>query len=545
MAVIAPQTTVYLLKVPLEMDNTNQLTFASASAQFNYFNGLPKLDFDNFTYQRKDNIIRIPAVYDDIMQYNYVMYQNEAYGNKWFYAYIDHMEYVNDSVTAVSISTDTWQTWQFDLTFKPVFVEREHVNDDTVGNNILPEDFELGDFVVNGSVIDTKYGTGTAEVSRQSWYVMAASDVGINGIFTPDIEDTMSTHVIAGSYSGLYYFFFLDYTNLQKMITEYNRVGKANAIVSIFRVPFSIISQSALNLVTFTKGTGQTQETISCWRYTADTFDPIDLFTQTITKPTSLNGYTPKNGKMLTYPFNYLEVSNNAGMDVTYNYEDFNGNPEFKGICAVVPSMSIKMYPTNYKNTTGKDCYNFGMSGAKFPICGWTTDAYQNWLSQNAVNIGLQAGGTLISAVGAAATGVSGLARGAVSALEQIGGILGSIYKASKMPDQAQGNINTGDVNFSANKVGYTFTPMSIKQSVARVIDEYFSMFGYKVNRVKIPNITGRRNWNYVKTVSAYIQADIPQEDLQTIKDMFNRGVTFWHNPSTFADYTQNNDIIS
>jgi hypothetical protein len=85
---------------------------------------------------------------------------------------------------------------------------------------------------------------------------------------------------------------------------------------------------------------------------------------------------------------------------------------------------------------------------------------------------------------------------------------------------------------------------MSVRAEVARTIDEYFSMFGYKVNRVKLPNISGRRNWNYVKTIGCYIDGDVPQDDMQEIKDMFNKGVTLWHNPNTFADYSQNNDII-
>ena len=69
-------------------------------------------------------------------------------------------------------------------------------------------------------------------------------------------------------------------------------------------------------------------------------------------------------------------------------------------------------------------------------------------------------------------------------------------------------------------------------------------MFGYKVNDTKIPNITGRSNWNYVKTVDINITGDFPQADLQEIKDMFNAGCTFWHNPSTFLDYSQNNPIV-
>ena len=150
MAVITPQTDVYLLKVPLEINDINQLTFSNATAQYNYFNGLPKLSVDNFTYQRKDGTIRYGANFDTLLNYNYVMYRNDAYSNKWFYAYITGMEYLNDNCTAISIKTDVWQTWQFDLTYKPVLIDREHTNNDAVGTNTLPEGLELGEFVVNG-----------------------------------------------------------------------------------------------------------------------------------------------------------------------------------------------------------------------------------------------------------------------------------------------------------------------------------------------------------------------------------------------------------
>ena len=86
---------------------------------------------------------------------------------------------------------------------------------------------------------------------------------------------------------------------------------------------------------------------------------------------------------------------------------------------------------------------------------------------------------------------------------------------------------------------------LSIKPEYASIIDNWFDMYGYKVNEVKIPNITGRRNWNFVKTVGCYIDGDIPQSDMQEIKSMFDKGVTFWHNPSTFMDYSQTNDIVS
>ena len=73
------------------------------------------------------------------------------------------------------------------------------------------------------------------------------------------------------------------------------------------------------------------------------------------------------------------------------------------------------------------------------------------------------------------------------------------------------------------------------------IIDNYFSMFGYKTNKVKLPNLNNRTNWNYVKTINCNLLGDIPQTDMQELKELFNNGVTLWHNPSTFLDYSQNN----
>ena len=134
--------------------------------------------------------------------------------------------------------------------------------------------------------------------------------------------------------------------------------------------------------------------------------------------------------------------------------------------------------------------------------------------------------------------------------INYLGGSIGikntmaEIYKHSLSPFTAKGNTNGGDINTCSGRNGFSFYNMSIKQEYAKIIDNFFSTYGYKINDVKIPNITGRQNWNYVKTIDANILGDIPQEDLQTLKDILNSGVTFWHNPSTFLDYSQNNPII-
>ena len=131
--VITPKSEIIFLHVPIEIDNKYQLTFANANAQFQYFRFLPEQKvYDDCTYQRKDGYIRMNANFDELISFNYVMYQNENHSGKWYYAFITRIEYINDNMSKVYIKTDVWQTYQFDLTFKQSFVEREmcSVSDD-------------------------------------------------------------------------------------------------------------------------------------------------------------------------------------------------------------------------------------------------------------------------------------------------------------------------------------------------------------------------------------------------------------------------------
>lgn len=51
----------------------------------------------------------------------------------------------------------------------------------------------------------------------------------------------------------------------------------------------------------------------------------INSFFKNITKPSSIDSYTPKNNKLLTGEFNYLVASNNNGVSNTFYYETFTG----------------------------------------------------------------------------------------------------------------------------------------------------------------------------------------------------------------------------
>ena len=68
-------------------------------------------------------------------------------------------------------------------------------------------------------------------------------------------------------------------------------------------------------------------------------------------------------------------------------------------------------------------------------------------------------------------------------------------------------------------------------------------MFGYKVNKMEIPNLKSRRYYNYIKTVDANIVGDVPNTHLNTLKGIFDKGITIWHTDD-IGNYSVNNEEV-
>lgn len=83
----------------------------------------------------------------------------------------------------------------------------------------------------------------------------------------------------------------------------------------------------------------------------------------------------------------------------------------------------------------------------------------------------------------------------------------------------------------------------TVRDEYATQISNYFKMFGYKVNKLEIPNLKSRENYNYIKTVDANIIGNIPANDLSAIKGIFDKGVTIWHTDS-IGDYSLSNNEV-
>lgn len=551
---ITPQTTLRLVKVPINLDNKNQITFQTELAQRQYFLSLPHIEIDEISYQRKDSVIYFPDHIDNLIEYNYVMYLNENYTNKWFYAFITNMEYENDYNTKISITTDVFQTWQFDIQFKESFIEREmiNVNSDIPGANLIPEGLETGEFKIGG----------TAEFDDlEPVNVIAYSGNEIpsplGGVAFPIQQGGFIVNGIASSVV----FIICENSWYNILMNALQSGTYSEYIVACFTVPKLAVKDFmiASNQIT----------TLNAPIYVLqnpNTYNQTATLKTLISTPSTLDGYTPRNQKLRTYPYLYLGFNPSNGSSKVYRYEDFtNGTPQFKIISEVNPNPSIIFIPQNYRGQSNDNLSDIANLNG-YPHLSSKSDYFNSWLAQNGeiVNLQmqqeqynyevgvLQTSMNMIGNIGSSLLGNYSQSGGLISgALElakadknhdfYIKQQMAQIEKQKMLPDK----VSLSSSN--ATLIGYDlvdkniFTRYTIKYQFAERIDKFFDMYGYLTNQVKIPNLNNRPNWNYVKTIGVNIIGNIPQIDLQTIKNIFDNGVTLWHNTATFLDYSQNN----
>ena len=514
----------------------------------------------NCSFVRPDgNEVVIDATYSTCLNANYMAFQNPDYNNKWFFAFIDDIRYESNGATRITFTIDECATWFDYWHIEPCFVVREHTNDDTIGNNLLPENLELGEYIANGS--NSKSAVGMAGVKC---YFLLTS-------YYPDGTQVLGCNIDGMPHAGG----LLAFRTWQQMINTIQKISSDGHLEDIHEA-FTLDDELG-RLDTFPNQywtLGQItsgQEDTNYWKWNGTT-SPF-FSRSTIARPNTIDGYTPKNNKLLSAPFQFIMLTNNNGTVTNLNYEYFN-NPascviEAKGTICL--GGSIIVYPENYKGVEKN--YNEAIPQGKYPTLSWSGDAYTNWLTQNAVNIGLGVVGDVIGlatgmqntaqsneigAVKAASAGMAGhftpesQAGNIINFGMSIAGTVANIYQHSICPQTVRGNTNCGDVLSSENTNTVYAIKMSIRSEFARIIDDYFSRKGYATNRIKVPNQTGRTYWNYVQIAaeddigySSNANISVPSRSMEIINNVYRKGVTIWHDHANIGDFSLNNTIVT
>lgn len=511
---INPNSTIKILRnVPLDNTYEHTIYFASSSAQSSYFSGLTKYTFEAQSYQRvKRGYIRVATNAENLYDCNYLMFQNSAFGSKWFYAFIKSVEYINNGVSEIEFEIDVMQTWHFNYNLQQCFVEREHSATDVIGSNTIDEGLDLGEYISQnqtkagvsdnlGLVVDSTIGM-LYEDSGGGYYTKYGKTIyhGLNMMTFPNPDDL--DKFLAGKFGS-------------EDVKPENVKKVQDGVISIRIAPTDgNVDYAVKSSVVYDK--------------------PID----------NIGGYYPRNKKLLTYPFMYLYVTNLSGNSAIYPFELFaNRYVQFYLSVDIHPNSPAILYPINYKGIYDNKDEQITLNN--FPTISWCSSAYQSWLAQ-AQNSVIPRLSTSISTGLAAGSLTSnpyvGIMGGVIGAYKGIRNLMAEKKIAELQPPQAKGTT-TGLTSYWNDMIDFMLITKTIKPEIAKTIDDYFDKFGYATRRIKKPNRNARPYWTYTKTIGCTIIGSVPCDDMKKICSIYDNGITFWNDGNNVGNYDLDNTV--
>lgn len=565
---IAPNSEIRILSgVPL--DNTYEHTIAwdlekygGRQNQTKYFLSKTKkvdnqpLVFKEQTYQRvKRNYLKIQTKAENLYDCNYLMFKNTSFENKWFYAFILSVEYVNNETSLINYEIDVMQTWLRgafgDYTAGQCFVERQHTLTDEMFEHLVPEDVNLGQEYINNKIYfysfnDTKICILTSGKKVDNvWEPWQADD----GVIVNRVFGALHAEMFDCNQNGL--------EECNQYIRDIYTLGHENDIVQIYMVPSKLANEEHINSFPY--------------------LEQIKPFNKP--KPGDKLGepekqYKPRNNKLYSYPYSRILASNQQGGTHEYKLELFHDplNPiENWGVFRIcgkyawkVSAISVPMYYKGFIDPTYtefiqswssgydvRELYNIdeGLTLNNFPIGSWVGDGYKAYWAQNAVSLaGVFTNTGASAAVMAANAGVASAAAASIAPFAlgalAIGlgvSVLQSLHKATIQPNKTYGDTNGSDMCTALGNLGFAFYYQSLRPEILKLYDDYFTKFGYSVRDIRYPGYINRKRWTYVKTIGFDIIGKLNNEDSKKICEIYDRGITFWVNPNDIGRYELDN----
>lgn len=536
----SPDSSLRLLNVRMDSELRNTLWFPDRNTQTNWF--LSQSDFISFTdysYVKKDNTIVLACREEDIWRFNYVMYQNTNFSNKWFYAFIAKREWASDYSTRIYLKTDPLQTWMFDWSLMTSFIERQHSTTDTPGDNIIPEPIGGSQVIYQsaGSVNCTPDWIAVFATSNSSGSAAVGSKIG-------------------GMFSGAQNV-FLDTVLPTNLLSAYVNNGLASAVSRIQQITGFGTDSGALNY------------SVSYNKY-----------------PTNIAGYVPKNKKLLSGAFVNGYITG-FGQEIKFTPDFCSGNSVSVNFDQDMTSGSVYCFVPNYGKSGASGTSNVLGFLFTYPESTWAYNQYKNDYNLhngsnsifkersnvnrivNSVNAGIGAIGSAASiAAGIADTanpvsllegdlasdiaGLSGNAQGLVNnisslyqnfaGIDEISQQLSYINESYNAP--ATGNVAQSNPFIANGETSVSYGWIVPDARIAQRYDRFLDVYGYSQNTYAIPNIHARQAWTYIKVTELMLDGNCPDEDEIQIRQAFRNGVFWWVYNKEFGNFNQDNSIV-
>lgn len=595
MPLIKPMTDVHFLSnAPVDYQMNNVLWLASEQEEATFFLSKTKFSFDNCRAVNNDGDpweITVPltdgSTLDDYYNCNYLMWRNPQFSNKWFYAYIGTPRPASAGSVTVPFQVDYWQTWHWSCEFPATMVRRETVKDDTIGANLIEENVETGEFVISPVDIgSTTYtGIGTDIIEESGWdttpcvliaytynpsKTTAETDPGtyiINAV--KDASDSFYYKLsnIAPSFAGGRFqqgiYQACNFIAFEVDTTDQDKLDTAIQSVNLYlqKLVDGVMIQSV-----------QVLRMIPKFMAPASGVQPINSAYPRVNNikgkasPTTFGSYTPNNNKLYTQQFNYLVIDNGAGSQMEMGYEYFKGDsmqgvpprtPTFRLYSQLSNSPACRLIPYSYKGPSDKENPLYSLELNTYPQCSYSYNemradyfANQNSYAVKGVRgvsdalfntIGAVASITESAATLNPAGMVSGIAQIANTALDAADTIAKQKDRA-RIPNEVVG-LSDSNIQFAIGRMSFIEYRMQVQSYYAKIIDNYFTAYGYAINDIKKPELNTRTRFNFIWTQGANVLGDLPTEAKTVINRQMDAGLRIWHDPSAWMDYSVKNTI--
>lgn len=554
MSLVEPNSKVLLIKnVALNPNYTNTIYFGSADAQTTFFKTKVFKTFEPLSYQRVNyGSLKLAVKADDIYNANYLMFQNTDFGNKWFYAFITSINYINNATTEIVYQIDVLQSYYFDFALKKCLVEREHTASDELFEHLVPESF-----------VPSEYRLAQLQINEGGEDLFSIGGYILSTMYNT-VDPSTKKRASGGKFNGVYYpcdmlFFPVGEENALSLMISGINDGLPDSIIYLTCVPKIV----ANNIVT-----EEGHRRIATQEYS--TFGNISV----TVSHTSIDGYTPKNKKCYNYPYHYLLGSNSSGGGSEYRFEDFGNTIEFSCYTDISENTTVQISANNYKGVIR--ALEYGFLTQTYPSQPYSTnqDAYfkqqeMNLRNQNTINVVTGAISQGINIMGGGATTLGGADEaekkgtmlpygGVVSAISSTVDFVGAIKGMEQAEDnmkamhslvapRVSGVSGASSIAVLNQQIAPKFYVKNCQHDEIQAIDDFFTMYGYKVNKLKTPSGHGvngsafnRPSYNYIKTQGCIVKGELPAVVSAKICSIFDKGITFWKDGNSVGNYGEN-----
>lgn len=319
--------------------------------------------------------LKLTCLDSKAFSYNYAYINNK---NGSYFCFITGCRYINDA-TQGNTSTSVYE---FDLEIdllmtyllssaqlKTCMVARQHAEKDTIPNQLVPEPVNVSNYkklnwtdITNDYELKDSYGS-----------------MPVFGLLNQETEGELLDNVFSGL--SLRGFSMSDPFGITVLKNWLKQHVADEDIVFGYMLPKSLVEHF------YTIDWAATDKGVSAPKITSGAHTPITLSLPA--KPTTVDGYEPKNKKLLTYPYTYRTVTDGNGSAIILKHEQWahSNSQKLNLYFTASPTPSIRIVPVAYENTGSSTFDNMDtvITINNFPMVSWSYNAFDQWLSRSLI----------------------------------------------------------------------------------------------------------------------------------------------------------------